>query len=184
MLKHQHHEFPSDIFMLLETVGATLQVRTPEGQTLNYSPMDFLSISMRSRVLLSISMPTLTSKHHFMSYKITPRSQNAHAYVNGAFLAEIDSLDPTFVVSSRPNIVFGGINADFIHASQLEDYLVFKDLALEETLQSGLAILDTEVVPTPDPVLASEEFRLHLTKALFYKVRIDRKSDLFYNSIS
>jgi len=63
----------------------------------------------------------MTSEHHFMSYKITPRSENAHAYVNGALLARVDA---QFKVLERPSIVFGGISAEFIHAVNTEDFLV------------------------------------------------------------
>ena len=52
------------------------------------------------------------------SYKITPRSQNAHAYVNAAFLFDIDPI--TFISQSTPRIVYGGISGDFDHATEAE----------------------------------------------------------------
>jgi xanthine dehydrogenase/oxidase len=42
---------------------------------------------MDKQVLLKITLPKLDPDNHvFKSFKITPRSQNAHAYVNAAFL--------------------------------------------------------------------------------------------------
>ena len=42
---------------------------------------------MDKHVLLKVVLPQLNPKTHvFKSFKITPRSQNAHAYVNAAFL--------------------------------------------------------------------------------------------------
>ena len=42
---------------------------------------------MDKHILLKILLPQLDPKTHvFKSFKITPRSQNAHAYVNAAFL--------------------------------------------------------------------------------------------------
>ena len=43
------------------------------------------------------------------SFKITPRKQNAHAYVNAAFKF---NLDASFTVTETPSVVFGGYGAD------------------------------------------------------------------------
>ncbi len=44
---------------------------------------------MDKKVLLKVILPVLNPESHvFKSYKITPRSQNAHAYVNAAFLVK------------------------------------------------------------------------------------------------
>ena len=40
-----------------------------------------------------------------------PRAQNAHAYVNAGFCFKLD--EKTRVLE-RPNIIFGGINPDFV----------------------------------------------------------------------
>lgn len=65
----------------------------------------------------------------------------------------------------------GGISGSFVRAFQTEAYLVGKNLNDNETLQAALAIMDSEVNPNPDPVLASVEYRKYLAKALFYKVK-------------
>ena len=65
----------------------------------------------------------------------------------------------------------GGISGTFFRATQTEDYLVGKNLNDNATLQGALAVLDSEIVPVEDPVLASVEYRKYLAKALFYKVR-------------
>ena len=66
--------------------------------------------------------------------------------------------------------MFGGISEEFVHAINTENALVALDLNNNANLQSALSILESEVAPAEDPVLSSSEYRLHLVKALFYKV--------------
>ena len=109
---------------------------------------------------------TIFSSIH-RSYKITPRSQNAHAYVNAAFLVFVDA---DYNVLSLPNVVYGGIRADFVHAEAAEQALFENRLDSQETLNNALSALDFEVLPEENDLLASAEYRKHLTKALLYKV--------------
>lgn len=43
-------------------------------------------------------------------YQITRRYQNAHAYVNAAFLLKVDNGK----ITEQPRIVYGGITPDFV----------------------------------------------------------------------
>lgn len=93
-----------------------------------------------------------------------PRAQNAHAYVNAAFLLKMNGGK---VSSAR--ICFGGISPNFIHATSTENLLIGNDLYTNETLQNTLNCLSSEL--NPDSVLpdASPEYRRELAVALFYK---------------
>jgi xanthine dehydrogenase/oxidase len=170
MLKHDHPDFPSDIFLLLETVGASLYVQTTAGQINEYQPSEWLDMSMDKKLLYFITLPALTSNHVFMSYKLTPRSENAHAYVNAAFLAVISRIDPNILVMETPNFVFGGLSSEFIHANATEQFVVGKILNTDSTLQGAMTELETEIQIDQDPILASADYRKHLAKALLYKV--------------
>lgn len=101
-----------------------------------------------------------------------PRAQNAHAYVNAAFLFKFNG---EIVDSAR--ICFGGINPAFIHATNTEKSLQGKNLYTNETLQSAISYLDNEV--TPDWVLpdASPEYRKELAISLFYKFVLNTAPD-------
>lgn len=176
MLKHAHTEFPSDLFTLLEGVGARIGVKATDGSTSMYSPSEWLTVDMDKKIIYFIQMPVLADNEVFMSYKITPRSQNAHAYVNASFRAKIDP--GTFVVQEKPSLVYGGISGDFIHATDAETYLVGKSLNDQVTLDAVFASLDSQVFPDDDPVLSSAEYRVHLTKALFFKVKLGSIFDL------
>ncbi len=93
-----------------------------------------------------------------------PRAQNSHAYVNAGFLFELSNGS---VKSAR--ICFGGIAPEFVHADKMEKFFVGKKLYDNETLQSALQTLTSEL--NPDWVLpdASPEYRKNLAAALFYK---------------
>ncbi|XP_039281010.1 indole-3-acetaldehyde oxidase [Nilaparvata lugens] len=113
-IKHQHREFPSDIFMLFEAIGAQLSVVDSIGMEYTLSVEQYLYTDMNKKVIKWISLPPLNrSTFYFTSYKITPREQNAHAYVNAGFRFKLNKRDK-FRVIDTPRIVLGGINPHFI----------------------------------------------------------------------
>jgi xanthine dehydrogenase/oxidase len=105
----------------------------------------------------------------FRSFKIMPRSTNAHAYVNAGFLALVDSADH-FRILGRPSIVFGGISSTFVHARMTEDFLQDRPMDDHDIFLEALTILAEELVLEEDPVLASPLYRKQLAMGLFYKV--------------
>ncbi|XP_070499173.1 uncharacterized protein [Chironomus tepperi] len=169
MIKNQHNEFPSDIFLLFETIGAVFKVVNSFESCLkeitDVDPKRFIATNMHKKLLTKIILPAYDpSKFVFRSFKIMPRAQNAHAYVNAGFLLEMNQ---TKVISAK--ICFGGINPNFIHAEKTEKFLVGQDLFKNETLQQALSTLSDEI--NPDWVLpdASPEYRKNLALSLFYK---------------
>ncbi|KAF2885005.1 hypothetical protein ILUMI_21179 [Ignelater luminosus] len=163
--KHEYQQFPSDIFLILETVGATLTIVGIDQQEVTKNLVDFLSFDMKHKIIKSITLPSLDASYKYESYKIMPRAQNAHALVNAGFLLKLD--DSNKVESAR--IVYGSINPSFIHAQNSEAYLTGKNLFENETLQGVFETLDKELVPDfvlPDP---PPEFRKQLAIALMYK---------------
>ncbi|XP_055537407.1 uncharacterized protein LOC129725498 [Wyeomyia smithii] len=166
-IKNQHHEFPSDNYLLLEAIGATITIVESGGKTNTVSPMEFVQIDMNKKVIKTVALPALDpSVYFFRSYKIMPRAQNAHAYVNGAFMVKLNS-SKNSVESAR--ICFGGINPSFTHASKTEQMLAATNLFDNATIQSAFATLSTEL--NPDWILpdASSEYRKNLAISLFYK---------------
>ncbi|XP_062550714.1 uncharacterized protein LOC134215573 [Armigeres subalbatus] len=166
MIKHEHPEFPSDIFLLLETVGARMVILT-EDLPVIITPKEFLSINMSKKIIQSIILPPLDpTQYTFKSYKIMPVYRNNRAYVNAGFLIKFCRLSE--VVESA-TICFGGINSHFVHAEKTEEFLNGKTFFSNETLQGALHALSKEI--QPDWVLpdASPEYRKKLALALFYK---------------
>ncbi|RZC32795.1 xanthine dehydrogenase/oxidase, partial [Asbolus verrucosus] len=156
MMKHDNHNFPSDIFLTLETVGAILTVVGVDGTEVKLSPQEFIKYDMKLKVLKNISFPNyLADVYKYVSYKIMPRAQNSHAHINAGFLFKFKQNQPTYI--ETVSIVFGNVNPNFIHATQTEKLLqVFVSLSQE---------LVPDIIP-PDP---TPEFRKQLAISLFYK---------------
>lgn len=121
-----HNEFSSDLFLVLETIGAKLRILSPNGSIEAFSPKEYLLLGMRHKLILDVVFPQLDDdKYVYRSYKIMPRAQNAHAFVNAAFLFHLQSFGKKkAVVSCR--ICYGGIHPRFIHAEATEDFLTGK----------------------------------------------------------
>lgn len=95
-----------------------------------------------------------------------PRAQNAHAMVNAGFLIKLHN-DLVY----ECNIIYGGINPNFVHALKTEFSLKGQKLYDNSTLMKVYKSLDKELVcdyVLPDPTPA---YRKNLAIALFYKVR-------------
>ncbi|CAF0756244.1 unnamed protein product [Brachionus calyciflorus] len=166
-MKNNHKDFASDIFVCFETVGAILTLTTLSGISVVSTPLDFLSLDLKSKLLYSMKLKPMSNETIIRTFKIMPRSQNAHAYVNAGFRFEIDQ--NTKKVLSVPSIVYGGISPSFTHAFNTEKYLVGKSLMDESVLIGAFEILNSEIKPNDDPVLASPQYRVSLALSLFYK---------------
>ncbi|KAJ0176321.1 hypothetical protein K1T71_008495 [Dendrolimus kikuchii] len=172
MIKHQHNEFPSDVFLLLEAVGAMLSIvyensTKSKKVTQTVTMQEFLRMKMTGKVILNVMLPPLSKRHRFVSFKIMPRSQNAHAIVNSGYLFEMSSNDCDIVKKCR--IVYGGLSSTFIRAYATEVYLSGKNLFTNNTLQSALKVLEDEVVVEENPPEPSAKYRKQLALSLFYK---------------
>lgn len=166
-IKHQHDEFPSDMFLMLETAGAKLTIAESNSEQV-VSPAEFLKVDMKHKIIKSVTLPPYDDSFYMKTYKIMPRAQNAHAYVNAGFRVKLDNGKIGQIVS-KPTIVFGGINPDFIHATKTEEYLVGKNLYDTKVLQAALKILDGELKPNHVLPDASPAYRKTLAEGLFYK---------------
>ncbi|CAG7832627.1 unnamed protein product, partial [Allacma fusca] len=165
MLKHKHPEFPSDIALILLTVGATLTISSSPSLQQTRSVQQFLLMNnMDGKVINSIHLPKL-DQVQFRSFKITRRYQSSHAYVNAGFLMHIDS---NFHINKKPTIIFGGISPKFVHAYSTEEFLNGKTLN-DTTLQGAMKTLEREVNPDVNPTEGGSVYRKILAQALLYK---------------
>lgn len=166
MIKHKHPEFQSDIFVILETIGASIVVKSFEDEQLITSLDHFLKLDMNHKIITKIIIPPLLPQFVYRSYKIMPVAQNSPAYVNAGFMLEFND-NKTEIISAR--IVYGGINGKFSHAKITEAFLIGKDIFTNAILRDAVDILSLEI--KPDWVLpdASPEYRKKLAISLFYK---------------
>lgn len=165
-LKHENNSFQSDVFLLFETVGAMLTVGQGRKQNEIITLQNFLKIDMKGKIVINIMLPPLSKHCSFKSYKIMPRSQNAHAVVNAGFLFKFK---PNTSILEKASIVYGSISPTFIHASKTETILVGKDLFTDDTLQKALKSLSNEIRPENSPPEPSTAYRKMLALTLFYK---------------
>ncbi|KAK7506537.1 hypothetical protein BaRGS_00002012, partial [Batillaria attramentaria] len=167
MIKHVHPDFPSDVFTMTEAAGAKVEIYdSKDGSLKAYTVQDFVrKVNMKGKVLAALEVPALDALDHFRSYKITPRSQNAHAYVNAAFRFKVSGQQQ---ILGKPSIVIGGIDEKLFHAEKTEDFLRGKEIK-DNIVKEALAMLKSELNPAADPVLSPPEYRRDLAVNLLYK---------------
>ncbi|XP_055686273.1 uncharacterized protein LOC129791793 [Lutzomyia longipalpis] len=171
-IKHANIGFPSDIFLILEAVGAKITIIDGAGKTEDVSPVDYLKVDMKKKIILQITLPPLDpSKIYVRTFKIMPRAQNAHAYVNAAFKYEF--ADASKEKLTKATICFGGIEPNFVHAVETEKLLKDVNLFDDVFYQKVLSTLAGELKPDWELPDASPEYRKNLALALFYKSCLD-----------
>ncbi|XP_075977357.1 xanthine dehydrogenase-like [Anticarsia gemmatalis] len=164
-IKHEHNWFASDVYLLLETVGAQVTVVRPNNVKQTVSLQEFLKLNLKGAIILHVVLPPLNDEYKLVTFKIMPRRINAHAIINAGFLFKLSK----FNIVSDARVVFGGLSPSFTRAYKTERYLLGKDLFTNETLQGTLKVLDDELVVEerlPEPGV---EYRRQTSLALFYK---------------
>ncbi|XP_014357572.2 xanthine dehydrogenase-like [Papilio machaon] len=165
VIKNRNPEFQSDIFMLLETVGAQVTIANSILSNTTLNMQNFLNQNLEGKVIINVMLPPLNKSNKIVTYKIAPRAQNAHAIVNAGFLYDIAS---TGIVSSA-RITYGGLSPRFTRATNTEKFLVGKTIFNNATLQLAIQALVKELVVTDNPPEPSVAYRKHLAISLFYK---------------
>lgn len=70
MVKHDHPEFYSDLFLLLSAINAKLTINTAADESKMYSMEEFLDLHMNRKVITKITFPALDDRTHILrSYK-------------------------------------------------------------------------------------------------------------------
>uniref|UniRef100_T1PJV0 Molybdopterin-binding domain of aldehyde dehydrogenase n=1 Tax=Musca domestica TaxID=7370 RepID=T1PJV0_MUSDO len=169
--KREHEEFPSDVFLTFEALNAQVVVGYSSEKRETMSLVDYVRDKTSKTVILSFNLPAYPKENFiFKSYKIMPRAQNAHAFVNAAFLLEVES--STGVVNTC-SLCFGGIRPDFVHASSVEAVLkgqCFYEKSVVEKIFAELAaaLQPNEVLPDPSP-----DYRRKLACGLLLKFLLE-----------
>ncbi|KAL7046682.1 hypothetical protein ACKWTF_002689 [Chironomus riparius] len=167
VMKYNNLDFPSDIYTIMEAVGAKIVLLTgAENECTPLLPSDFINLSMRRKVIGKIIFPALDESFVFRSYKIMPRAQNSYSYVIAAFLIRFNNEKDSIL---KANICFGGISSDLVHAEKTEKFLVGKNIYHNEVLQQACSKLISEIQPDAKLPPASDEYRKNLAVSLFYK---------------
>ncbi|KAJ8719483.1 hypothetical protein PYW08_011658 [Mythimna loreyi] len=165
MYKRQIPTYKSDMFLLLECVGARVTVRCDNGKTKTLKMQQFLKFDMQGVLMINVELPPLSSSHIFRSYKIMPRNQNSLALVHSAYLLKMGKKNEI----QSASIVYGNIDPKFYHASKTEKYLIGKNIFNDRNLQEAIEVLSSELKPVEILGEPSIQFRKKLALGLFYK---------------
>lgn len=178
IIKKEHLDFPSDVFVILEAAGATLSI-LKDKSTQQISLSEFLNnkdLKPNKFLILSLSLPAMNQYQVQIKYfKVSPRTVNSHAYINCAFRFNFESANSTRL-ASKPLIIFSGLSENFLNAFETERFLQEKELN-EEIFKECIQILSNEIHSSEihevkDALLPSPEYRKTLALSLFYKFLI------------
>jgi xanthine dehydrogenase/oxidase len=168
-MKYNHPDFASDVFTILETINATINLVGPSVSTptTEVSPSKYLQTPHKGKIIHSMAIKSFNNLNTVIkTYKIMPRSQNSHAYVNAGFNFTFVNMNSLEIESC--SIVFGGISKNFIHANQTERFLLKKSLSDESILNEAFKILNDELNPEDDPVVFYNKFLLYIYNQIFF----------------
>lgn len=71
ILKHDHPEFYSDIFILLSAIGGRINVAKEDEDNIELMPEDFIAEDMQKKIIIGVSIPKLSDDRHFLrTYKV------------------------------------------------------------------------------------------------------------------
>lgn len=107
-------------------------------------------------------------------WQIMIRAQNAHAYVNAAFLINVER--PSLKIQNA-RICFGGLHPDFIHATEIEEMLKGKQLYDSQVIAKVFSIASNTFIA--DTILSngSPEYRQKVACGLLYKTILKNTPD-------
>ncbi|XP_053608460.1 uncharacterized protein LOC128674128 isoform X2 [Plodia interpunctella] len=164
-IKNLHPDFPSDVFLIFETVNAAITIVDSSLVEHDMSLKDFLKVDIKNKLIKQVKIPPLSLRSLIRTYKIMPRSQNVHSIVNAGFRFKVD--DSNKVVQAF--IVYGNIRSAFIRATETEEVIKKTELFTEGTLQKALKVLSDELTPENIPPDPSPFCRKTIALGLFYK---------------
>jgi hypothetical protein len=85
---------------------------------------------MNGQIILNVTLPPLSTDYIIKTFKIMPRSCNAHAYINAGFCAKI-SRQENIRIEGKPTIIFGGIRSSLVSFNNFRFFfLVFGEFGL------------------------------------------------------
>jgi xanthine dehydrogenase/oxidase len=186
MIAAKHLDFPSDLVTTFGGAGCLLQLASAAGKR-SVSVVDFAAAALAGEgaALRPGEMLTALVVPHgpgpgggltevFDSWKIMPRHQNAHAYVNGAVRVRLDAAQRV----AAATLCFGGLGRGLRVATKTAAFLTGRPLDAA-ALAGALPILAAECRATPHGagfpgVTHSAAYRESLVVNLFYKFVVAR----------
>eukprot|EP01047_Picozoa_sp_COSAG01_P062785 COSAG01_NODE_8041_length_2945_cov_1.368236_1_plen_715_part_10 len=177
MIAAKHPDFPSDLVTTFSGAGCSIHIVSATGKRI-ISVVDFAAAALTGDALKDDELIQALELPHspggsitevFDSWKVMPRHQNAHAYINGACRVHMDASKKV----TDAIITFGGLGPGLRVASKTVAYLKGKTFSAA-TLEGALPVLAAECKASKyDPkfpgVVHSDSYRESLCLNLFYK---------------
>ncbi|XP_073819307.1 uncharacterized protein [Musca autumnalis] len=167
-IKKMHPEFPSDIFLTFNALNVLVKVASAAEKQETMSLYNYTYTNKAPKtIIISFELPAYPKeKFIFKSYKIMPRAQNAHAYVNAAFLLELEPKTDK-VLTSR--ICFGGIRPNFVHVPTIESILRGRCFHDKKVVEEIFSEMQSAIQPDESLTNASPDYRRKLASGLLLK---------------
>ncbi|HEX8748478.1 MAG TPA: 2Fe-2S iron-sulfur cluster-binding protein, partial [Pyrinomonadaceae bacterium] len=178
--------FPSDIYMVFATLGATVTLASREfkggRQTFEMLELPAPRKLPKDAVAVSFHIPYTRAGEYVQTYKIAARSQNSHAIVNAGYRLALGSTGRILNIV----VCYGGLAPMTLRMTRTEDYMKGRAWD-EETLSGALGVLAKEVAakikPMPGAEFLPEGYRESLTETLLYKFFLNIADQLFPNEV-
>ena len=143
---HRGAPFPSDLFTILATLGATIHIGSQEydGGSQGYPLIQMPSAESlpADAVILFFHVPYTRSREYVQTHRIARRPQMSHPIVNAGFRFRLDERGQVEV--GEASVIYGGLASMNWRASETEQFLSGKPIN-QETLHGALAVLKQEV---------------------------------------
>ena len=177
MIAAKHPDFPSDLMTTFSGAGCSIHIVSSTGKRI-VSIVDFAAAALNGDALKDEEMIQALEVPHspgggitevFDSWKIMPRHQNAHAYVNGACRVHMDASKKI----TDAVLTFGGLGPGLRVAAKTCAYLKGKSFSAA-TLEGVLPVLAEDCKVSKydlkfPGVVHADAYRESLCLNLFYK---------------
>ena len=191
MMATHYHDFPSDVVLMLMSLGVTLKV-IQAGTMQNAVTVEQIYAQAQSNVpstiIVSMTIPNLTGitaaspgPNIIDSFKVTLRKQNTHALCSAGFVLTLgtpsgapttDLTAPSTVVTAA-RMFFGAVGKELFRASKTEAAITGQPLN-QATLNACMTALTQDIATCgpSDYYGTTDAYRQQTAAALLFKVPV------------
>ncbi len=168
--------FPSDLFTVLATLGATVTVRSDDfagrARTFALDELPPLEDLPDDALFVHFHIPWTRPGEHVRTFRVARRPQMAHPIVNAGFRCLLDTYGRA--VAGRVTVVFGGLASCNGRMPRTEQALAGRPWD-SATVRDALSVLEEEVDAVMIPMEGegfTNEYRRQLALGFFFKFSI------------
>lgn len=171
-----HRDFPSDVVLVLATVGATIRTVDKDGVLKAMSVFEFVNAAdpdSLANLVYDVTIPFSSEGQILDTFKVMQRHANAHALLNAGFSIEVNRAGASCRIKSA-HLVVGNVRQGPLLCTKTAAALVGRPLTLD-TLLMALPTLALECTPVPSPdldpnhVVVDADFSVRVAQNLLYK---------------